>query len=237
MIRLRSAALALVLALVCVPVCARAATVQVVKGASIQVLATPVSKSVHLTGDAQLVQAYPVPDQMVPPGHIDLVPESAIATATYVNVPIEIELDGKFLRQIFVGYRVERYVQTAVATRDLVPGAVLAESDLKMARIVYTGQRTNGTDVLIGRRIIAAVRAGAPVTIESTRVDQIVKAGSTVQLIVDSSGVRLATDVVARTSGGLGDQVNLYNPQTNKTLTGTVIGPDRVELNLTGETQ
>jgi flagellar basal body P-ring formation protein FlgA len=128
-------------------------------------------------------------------------------------------------------------VMTAVATQDLVPGAVIGEDDVKMARIVYTGQPTNGTQVLLGRRVITAVRSGAPITIEATRVDQIVKAGNTVTLIVDNNGVRVAADVVARTSGGLGDEVNVFNPQTNRVLSGTVVGPDRVELNLSGVTQ
>jgi flagella basal body P-ring formation protein FlgA len=235
--RLPLVAVALALALVCVPGLARAATQQIVKGASFEALATPISKAVRLTGDAQLVQADPVPDQLVPPGHIELIAQSAIVTPTYVNVPIEVDLDGKFLRQIFVGYRVLNYVQTAVATHDLVPGALLSADDLKIARVVFTGQRVNGTDVLVGRRVITAVRAGAPVTIEDTRVDQIVKAGNTVTLIVDNNGVRIATDVVARTSGGLGDEVSVYNPQTSKVLSGTVVGPDRVEVNLSGVTQ
>jgi len=235
--RLPLAAATLALALACVPGIVCAAMTQTVKGSSFEALATPIGKAVRLSGDAQLVQAYPVPDQIVPPGHVELVAQSAIVTPTYVNVPIQVDLDGKFLRQIFVGYRVQRYVRTAVATHDLVPGAVLSASDLKMARMVYTGERTNGTDVLVGRRVVAAVRAGTPVTIEDTRVDQIVKAGNTVSLIVDSNGVRIATDVVARSSGGLGDEVSVYNPQTSKVLTGTVVGPDRVEVNLSGETQ
>ena len=70
-----------------------------------------------------------------------------------------------------------------------------------------------------------------------TKLISLVKAGNTVTLIVDNDGVRVAADVVARTSGGLGDEVSVYNPQTNKTLSGTVVGPDRVELNLSGETQ
>lgn len=237
MMRRFSAALSLALALLCVPGMARAATTQVVPGRSFEALATPISKGVHLTGDAQLVQAYPVTDQIVPLGHVELIAQSAVVTTTYVNVPVRVDLDGRFLRQIFVGYRVQRYVTTAVATHDLVPGALLADGDLKMARVVYTGQPTNGTGVLVGRRVIAAVRAGAPVLIESTRVDQIVKAGNTVTLIVDNNGVRIAADVVARTSGGLGDEVSVFNPQTNKVLSGTVVGPDRVEVNLSGVTQ
>lgn len=235
--RLSLAAQLLALALVCVPGIARAAATQTVKGSSVEALATPISKAVRLIGDAELVQSYPVPDQIVPAGRVELVAQSAIITASYVNVPIVIDLNGRFLRQLFVGYRVQRYVQTAVATHDLVPGALLTADDLKLARIVFTGQRTNGTDVLIGRRVITAMRAGTQVTIEGTRVDQIVKAGNTVSLIVDSNGVRIATDVVARTSGGLGDEVTVYNPQTSKVLTGTVVGPDRVELDLSGETQ
>ena len=215
---------------------ARAAAMQVLSGARFESLAAPISKGVHLDGDAALVQSYRIPDQVVPLGRATLVVQSAIVTQSYVNVPVEIDLDGRFLRQIFVGYRVERYVQTAVATHDLLPGAVLAASDLKMTRMVFTGQRTNRTGALVGRRVISAVRAGAPVTIEGTQVDQIVKAGNTVTLIVDNDGVRVAADVVARSSGGLGDHVSVYNPMTNKTLTGTVVGPDRVELNLSGET-
>ncbi len=216
---------------------ARAAATQVLAGSRFDALAAPVSKAVHLDGDAKLVEAYRVVDQIVPPGRVTLVVQSAIVTPSFVNVPVEIDLDGKFLRQIFVGYRVQHYVQTAVATHDLVPGAVLTAADLSMTRMVYTGQRTNGTQVLVGRRVVGAVRAGAPVTIEGTQVNQIVRAGNTVTLIVDNNGVRVAADVVARTSGGLGDEVNVYNPQTNKTLSGTVVGPDRVELNLSGETQ
>lgn len=209
---------------------------QVVPGARIEALAAPVSKGVHLTGDAKLVQSAPIPNQIVPAGTIALSAQSAIVTPSYVNVPIRVELNGRFLREIFVGYRVQRYVRTAVATHDLLPGAVLTANDLTMRRVVYTGQQTNGMDVLVGRAVISAVRAGKPVTIEGTVTNDIVHAGNTVTLIVDDNGVTIAADVLARTSGGLGDDVSLYNPQTNKNLTGTVVGPDRVELNLTGET-
>jgi flagella basal body P-ring formation protein FlgA len=210
---------------------------QTVPGSRFETLAAPVERSVHLSGDARLVQAFPVANQVLPVGRVSLAVKSAIVTPSYVNVPIEIDVNGSFLRQIFVGYRVERYVQTAIATHDLVPGTVLSASDLRMSRIVYTGQQTNGMDALIGRQVNEAVRSGAPVPIEMTQVNQIVKAGQTVTLIVDDGGVSVAADVVANTSGGLGEQVSVYNPQTHKVLTGTVVGPDRVELNLTGDLQ
>ncbi|HEY5341990.1 MAG TPA: flagellar basal body P-ring formation chaperone FlgA, partial [Candidatus Aquilonibacter sp.] len=202
-----------------------------------EALAGPIEREVHLQGDAQLVRAFPVPNQIVPAGRATLIAQTAMVTPAYVNVPIKIEIDGTFIREIFVGYRVERFVKTAVATRDLVPGTVLSPSDLRIARVLYTGQSTNGVSALIGRKVIATVRAGAAVPIEITQVDQIVKAGNTVTLIVSDGGVSVVADVVARSSGGLGEMVSVYNPQTNKMLTGTVVGPDRVELNLTGDVQ
>jgi flagella basal body P-ring formation protein FlgA len=210
---------------------------QTVPGSRFETLAATVERDVHLTGDARLVQAFPVTNQILPLGRVTLQAKGAIVTGSYVNVPIEIDVNGSFLRQIFVGYRVERYIQTAVATRDLVPGTVIADGDVRMARVVYIGQQINGTDALIGRRLGAAVRSGAPVPIEITQVNDIVKAGETVTLIVDDNGVSVVADAVASTSGGLGDHVSVYNPQTHKALTGTVVGPDRVELNLTGDLQ
>ncbi len=236
---MRTLAAAALLALVCVAYApaARAQTpTQILLGKRFAILAEPIERAVHLTGDAELVPAAPIPDQVVPLGSVGLVPQGAIVTAAYVNVPIQIDIDGKFLRTVFVGYRVQRYASTAVASHDLLPGTVLAPQDLTVARVVYTGQRINGTQALIGRRVIEAVRAGAPVAIEQTQTNEIVRAGNTVTLIVDDNGVSVVADVVARSSGGLGDHVSVYNPQTNKTLTGTVVGPDRVELNLSGET-
>ena len=222
----------------CVPsvACAQSTT-QRIAGNRFEQLAKPVIANVHLTGDVALLQAYPIPDQIVPPGTVSLVVGSAMLNPVFVNVPIEINVNGHFIRQIFVGYKVQQYVHTAVAARDLVPGTVLTASDVKIARVPFDGQRTNGSAVLVGRRVLSAIRAGQPISIEITQTNQIVKAGNTVVLIVRDDGVNVVADVVARSSGGLGDEVALYNPQTNKTLSGTVVGPDRVELDLSGVNQ
>ncbi len=225
--------------LVCGPLPARALSTatQRIEGKRIEALAKPLVTHVSLTGDASLVPAFPIPDQTVPAGRVSLVAGTPVTTPSYVNVPVEVDLNGKYLRTIFVGYRVQQWIRTAVAAHDLVPGTVLADGDLTIARVPYGGQHANGTQVLLGRKILGAIRAGAPVAIEQTLTNQIVKPGASVVLIVHDGGVSVAADVVARTGGGLGDQISIYNPQTNKTLSGTVIGPDRVELNLSGDVQ
>ncbi len=231
-----AAALALLACFGCVPAMACAQPVsQRIVGTRFEALAKPALTHVALSGDAALLPAFPIPDQTVPAGDVSLVVGTALVNPAYVNVPIEIDVNGKFVRQIFVGYRVQRYVQTAVAARDLVPGTVLGADDVAIARVPFNGQRSNSAEVLVGRKVVSATRAGQPISIESTQANQIVKPGSTVVLIVHDGGVSVVADVVARTGGGLGDEISMYNPQTRTTLSGTVIGPDRVELDLSGD--
>ncbi len=209
---------------------------QRIAGVRIAAIAARAARALPADPDASLVPAFTVPDQSVAAGAIALVPHSAIVTPSYVNVPIEVDVNGTLERTIFVGYRVVRYVHTAVAAVDLAPNTTLTAEDLTIARVPYAGHYANGSAVLVGRRINGAVTAGQPIYIEQTQTDQIIKPGSTVILVIRDTDVSLIATVVARNGGGLGDQIMLFNPATNKTLSGTVVGPNRVELDLEGTT-
>ena len=223
-------------AAICAPLPARAqAETQRVSGRQFVALAKRAVDTISTAADSALVQATPVRDQIVPAGAVSLTLESPLATPTYVNVPIDIDVDGAFVRTVFVGYRLQQYVRTAVASHDLVAGTVIAAGDLTMGRVPWNGRLGNGTDVLVGRKVFVPFRKGQPVYIEETQTNMIVKPGSSVVLIVNDGGVSVVADGVARTGGGLGDEVSVYNPSTNHTLSGMVVGPDRVQLDIMGE--
>jgi flagella basal body P-ring formation protein FlgA len=76
---------------------------------------------------------------------------------------------------------------------------------------------------------------GAAVTLDETSINQLVRAGQPAVLVVRDGGVALTADVVARTSGGLGEQVAVYNPDTHRELSGVVTGPGQVEVTLMGD--
>lgn len=236
MMRPLLAAAAMLLTLV--PLGARAqGAVQRVSGQRIAQVASRELVTLAHDADHQYVAAGVTPDQVVSGDRIALHAQSPIGSSSFVNVPVAIDVDGKLDRTIYVGYRMQQYVETAVAAHDIVPGTVLAAEDLMMARVPYTGRPGNGIDALVGREVTGSVLKGQPVTIEATSVNQIVKAGSTVVLIVRDSGVEVTAAVIARTSGGLGDQVSVYNPATNKALSGTVTAPATVELDISGGDQ
>ena len=210
---------------------------QVISGRSINALAQRMIQTLKLERDEALAPAFSVPDQVLPAGRVAMNAGAPLITASYINIPVTMTLNGKFSRAVYVGYRVQKYVEQAVAAHDVAPGTVLSTGDVTMARVPFVGRQPNSTQVLVGRKTIGAYVKGQSIFIESTSVDQIVKAGSTVIMVVHDGDVRLTADVIARTGGGLGDQVIVFNPQTNKQLSGVVTGPGKVELELPGDPQ
>ncbi|HEV3140553.1 MAG TPA: flagellar basal body P-ring formation chaperone FlgA [Vicinamibacterales bacterium] len=231
-------ALALLLATLS-PLGARAqAAAQRVSGADILRAAAQAVAALPHDADHAYAPASLVPDQLVDAGGpVDVRAGTPIGNPTFVDVPVSLEIDGRVERTVFVGYRVQTFVETAVAARDLAPGTVLGSGDLALARVPYAGRPGNSIDVLIGRKAEGTLLKGQPVTVSDTIVNQIVKAGSTVTLVVRDGGVALTADVIARTGGGLGEQVFVYNPSTRKSLTGTVTAPGTVELDISGGDQ
>jgi flagella basal body P-ring formation protein FlgA len=227
-------AVAVVLALAPFTARAQGFATQRVSGKRIASIAQRQLAFVSHDTDRDFVPASIVPDQVVSEGRVALHAGTPNGTTAFVNVPVEIDVDGKPDRTVFVGYRVQRFVETAVAARDLAPGTVLSADDVTTARVPFTGVAPNGVDVLIGRQVDSAVLKGQPVRVLSTSVNQIVKAGSTIVFIVRDSGVAISADAIARTGGGLGDQVFVYNPSTHKALSGIVTGPGTVELDISG---
>jgi flagella basal body P-ring formation protein FlgA len=209
--------------------------VQSVPGARIAKLADKLADGLVDDPDRTVVPAYRLSDQTVPLGNLSIVPLAPLVYTTYIAVPLQLLVDGRVAKTVTAGYRVEQFIHTAVAARDLTPGTILSEDDLTLARVMSNGRPAVDIASLVGRKLRAATPHGAQIMPEQTIVNELVKAGSGAILVVHDGPVALTADVVARTGGGLGDSVTVYNAQTNKLLSGTVTGPDRVELVLPDE--
>jgi len=206
------------------------AQTQVVAGARVAAVADKIARGLVSGPDRSIAAAFQVADQNLPAGAVEIAP----AGAPYVGVPVAIRVDGKIARTVVAGYRVTTYVRTAVAARDLAPGAVLAESDLALARVASNGRPAVGLENLIGRKLSMATAKGAALYVEQTVPDTVVKPGQAAILIVRDGNVALTADVIARTGGAIGDTVTVFNPQTQRAIAAVVTGPNRVELILPG---
>jgi flagella basal body P-ring formation protein FlgA len=213
------------------------AETQTVAGSRVAAVADKIAHGLVSGPDRSVAAAYHVADQILPVGEVQIAAGAPFVSLTYVGVPVAIRIDGKLARTVVAGYRVTSYVRTAVAARDLAPGAVLADTDLTVERVAANGRPAVGVAVLVGRRLSSATAKGAPLYVEQTVPDTLVKAGQAAILVVRDGPVALTADVIARTGGALGDTVTVFNPQTQKAIAAIVTGPNRVELTLPGASQ
>jgi len=207
---------------------------QNVSGTQISALTDKIANGLVNDPDRAVVPAFHLADQAVPVGRVALAALTPLVYATYIAVPVQIDVDGRVAKTVTSGYRVQQFIHTAVAAHDLAPGALLGNNDLTLARVLSNGRPAVDIVSLVGRKIRAATPRGAQIFVEQTAVNELVKAGSGAILVVRDGPVSLTADVIARTGGGLGESVTVYNAQTNRILSGIVTGPDRVELVLPG---
>jgi len=207
---------------------------QIVTGARIATIADKIAHAAVPDSDRAVASAFQIVDQNVPSGAVALQAGQPQVNATYVSVPVAICVDGKVARTVYAGYRVTTYVMTAVAAHDLQGGALIGADDIALARLPANGRLAIIPSALIGRKIRMATAHGAVIYPEQTLVNELVKPGSSIVFIVHDGPVALSADVIARTGGGMGDIVSVYNPQTRTALSGVVTGPNTVEYTLPG---
>lgn len=208
---------------------------QVVPAARLVAVAEKTVHSIINDPDHQVRAESRLSDQRVPAGNVTITAEDAQYNPTYVAVPLLIAVDGKPIRTVFAGYRIVTYVHTAIAARDLPSGTVLGANDVILGRVAYNGRPPLETASLVGRKLNVTLAHGAPIYMEQTQINQIVAPGQPVMYILHDGPVVISADVIARTGGGLGQTVAVYNPMTRKALSGIVTGPGTVEYTLPGD--
>jgi flagella basal body P-ring formation protein FlgA len=211
-----------------------AQTTQLVSAARLTALAEKAVHAIVNDSDRELQPAYKFTDQRVPLGNVAIEVQSAQYNPNYIAIPLAINVDGKLAQTVVAGYRIVQFVRTAIAAHDLTAGSVIADGDLALARVQANGRSAVDAASLIGRKLNVSVLRGTPLYPEQTRVNEIVIAGQPVIFILHDGPVAVSADVIARTGGGLGQLVAIYNPATGKALSGIVTGPGKVEFTLPG---
>ena len=232
-------ALAMLVAAFAAPACAlgqtvTSATMQVVSAARLMEVADKAVHAIVNGPDREVRSDYRFTDQPVPAGKVTIEVQQSQYNPTYIAIPLTIDVDGKPVRTIFAGYRIVTFIHTAVAAHDLQAGAVLGDGDVTIGRVESNGRAPVDVGMLLGRKLNVAVGTGKPLYFEQTGVNQLVIAGQPVVYILHDGPVAISADVIARSGGGIGQVVAVYNPATRKALSGIVTGPGQVEYTLPG---
>jgi flagella basal body P-ring formation protein FlgA len=122
---------------------------------------------------------------------------------------------------------------TLVATRTLNRGEILRSSDVaieKRSKMEIQGEPIQDPAAAIGMAIQQALRVGQPIRSGDLTRPQLVKRGEPVVLHYQVPGINLTVRGKAEDGGALGDNVNITNVQSKRSVQGIVSGHGQVTV-------
>jgi flagellar basal body P-ring formation protein FlgA len=133
----------------------------------------------------------------------------------------------------FTGTAVET-LEVAVLTRNVDRGDLLKSSDIVVERRpkAEIGGDAASRDRAVGMQTRRPMRANQPLKVADLVKPDLVQRDQNVTLVYQSAGLYLTTRGKALDSGTEGDIVNVINPQSKRTITGTVTGRGQVTVEI-----
>ena len=152
------------------------------------------------------------------------------------DVTFEISNDNNSTRTRlrFSGVAVEM-LDTAVLTRNVDRGEVLKASDVVVER---RPKAEMGSDAAatrghaVGMQMRRSLRAGQALRVADIGKPDLVHKDDNVMLIYETDGIYLTARGKAVDTGTEGDAVTVLNLQSNRTISGTVVGRDKVAISI-----
>ncbi|WP_252736090.1 flagellar basal body P-ring formation chaperone FlgA [Aestuariibacter sp. A3R04] len=148
---------------------------------------------------------------------------------SYVSVRVSCGNNDWYL---FTNARVSR-TRTVVVTSGMIsPGTVLSAENLSFADVdVNMLRHTSFDDMtqLIGARVKRRIRNGQP--IQSNMLCFVCK-GDRITILAQAGGMRVKTAGIAKQDGVIGDNIQVVNASSNKTLIAEVANTQTVVVNL-----
>lgn len=128
-------------------------------------------------------------------------------------------------------------VDVPVLTRDVAPGDVVRSQDIDWVRLPATRVSQNiitADNQLVGMSPRHSLRMGEPLRNTDVQAPLVVAKGTQVDMTYASGSLTLTARGRALQSGAVGDTVDILNPRSNRTIQGTVLGPNIVRVDVLG---
>lgn len=128
------------------------------------------------------------------------------------RLSVRVACAGTVSWQVLVPVQVETEGRIVVARRALLPGTLLAESDLAIAQRRIPGLAdccATDPTALLGQRVRRPIAADAPVVLDSLETAPLVRRGETVTVIAGAPGFEVRSSGVAMADAREGDAVRI----------------------------
>ncbi len=128
-------------------------------------------------------------------------------------------------------------IDVPVLTQDVAPGDVVRKQDIDWVRLPAMRVSQNiitAENQLVGMSPRHALRMGEPLRNTDVQAPLVVAKGAQVDMTYVSGSLTLTARGRALQSGAVGDTVDIINPRSNRTIQGTVLGPNMVRVDILG---
>ena len=127
--------------------------------------------------------------------------------------------------------RGKAHVQALIYTRNIQAGEILSASDLNWSDDAVAANDSPGDpDAAIGKAARRPLRSGAVVQAHDLAAPRVVKREEMVAVAFESDGLSLTLQGKAMADAGVGDAIQVLNPQSKKVIEAVVTGPGRAAV-------
>ncbi|MDY0219621.1 MAG: flagellar basal body P-ring formation chaperone FlgA [Desulfobacterium sp.] len=150
-----------------------------------------------------------------------------------VSLHADVLVDDVSQGRISISGYVDVYDKVVCATRSLSRGMILEPKDLSLRRINVSkipDTYLTMTDMAVGMRLRQNVGANYFFRTGMLEKPPLVSRGDNVVLVAKKGNMRILATGVADQEGGLGDQIQVNNPTTNRTVLGRISGSKTVDV-------
>jgi flagella basal body P-ring formation protein FlgA len=150
-----------------------------------------------------------------------------------VSLYADVLVDDVSCGRISISGYVDVFDKVVCATRSLSRGTILEPKDFTLRRINVSKIPDNYltlADMAVGMRLKQNLGANGFFRANMLEKPPLVNRGDNVVLVARKGNIRIIATGVADQEGGLGDQIQVNNLTTNRTVLGRVSGPKTVDV-------
>ncbi|MDA8138547.1 MAG: flagellar basal body P-ring formation chaperone FlgA [Desulfobacteraceae bacterium] len=174
-------------------------------------------------------------DLIVPPGDAALeVEEPAhndwMGAETFA---VRIMVNGELARRAVVGVYIEVWQNVYVAAKPLGKNQPVNHEDIKVQRMDRAGLPANAIvreDQVVGLRANRSIAINTILREDQLEREPAVRKGDLIQVLAESSLLKITTQAVALESGCIGDRILLLNANSKKNIYGRVVDSQTVKV-------